>query len=98
MSKAMAVVMNVELTNGQIPNSDICGCHFVPVKNFQRSTSGEMKNNSASLPSSYTIPTVVTMENAPQKNSIPVMSVSLTRVRLRKSTLDSISSIFNGNG
>jgi len=64
---AKVVVINVEFTSGKTPNLPIDGCQVVVVKKLNKFTSGLLKNNRDSFPSSKTIPKVVNMDIVPQR-------------------------------
>ncbi len=83
---AMALTMNVAVTNGQMPKSPIAGCQVVDEKNSIRLTSGVPKNPNASFSSTYTMPMVVKIEMIPATNRAPSMSVSLMRLCFDKSS------------
>ena len=82
---AKKLVIRVEVASGQMPNWRIAGCQWVPVRKPIRLTSGLWKKSIDSLPSTSTMPTVVTIDKAPQMRRKPRMSASAGRIRRLRS-------------
>jgi len=74
-------IMTVPVINGKTPKLsgdtfDASGRHVVPVKNFNRLTSGLKKNWTASLNNEKIIPMVMRTEKIPQANKIAEINFS----------------------